>query len=260
MPVPKDKNPLTDSAGVPWAGRELSANLFAEDDGTARPELIAAIKKFHESLDPAEVFTEFAKSRILIPLVAQLGESEIGAHGKTMDKSAELSIVSVQTPDDQVGLPVFSSVEAMKLWNESARPVPNDAVRVALAAASEGSTRIILDPGSSTEFAFRRAAIAALAQSQPWQAPYLDETVVAAYQFGVRGEVEVLKIEVATADPYSRLAGAEVRVLLEVRAGLEKPELEALLQRVTAKWSNSDAILTAVDSMSLVVRPARLPG
>lgn len=257
MPAPKDKNPLADSAGVPWAGRELSANLFAEDDGTARPELISAIKKFHQSLDPAEVFTEFAKSRILIPLVAQLGESEIGAHGKTVDKSAELSIVSVQTPDDQVGLPVFSSVEAMKLWNQAARPVPNDAVRVALAAASEGSTRIILDPGSSTEFAFRRAAIAALAQSQAWRAPYLDEAVVAAYQSGVSGEVEVLKIEIGTADPYSRLAGAEVRVLLEVRSGLEKPELEALLQRVTANWSNSAAILTAVDSMSLLVKPAK---
>jgi len=251
-----NQDPLADSAGVPWAGRELQPNSFADDDGSARIELIKAIENFHETLNPAAVFQEFKKSRLLIPLIAVLGESEIGAHGQTVDKSAELSIVNVKTPDDQVGLPVFSSVETMKVWNPDARPVPHDAVRVALAAASEGNTRIILDPGSATEFAFRRAAIAALAQSLDWQAPYLDKKVISAYESAVEEESDITDITIGTADPQSRLAGPEVQIQLGAKSGLSKSQLEDVLQRVIDKWAQSEIIVAAVDSISLKVKPA----
>ena len=127
-------NPLADSAGVPWEGRSFEQNPFSDDDGSARPELILAIAEFQMSGDASKVIAEVAKSRLLIPLLADLGESGQGAHGQTVDKSADLSIVTVKTPDGETGLPVFSSVTAMSAWNTKARPVPSDAVRVALAA------------------------------------------------------------------------------------------------------------------------------
>ena len=251
-----NQNPLADSAGVPWDGRAFSENPFANDDGSARPELIAAIKNFHASGDAAEVFIEFSKSRLLIPLLAELGESELGAHGQTVDKSAELSIVNVETPDGQVGLPVFSSVETMQRWNKVARPVPSDAIRVALAAASEGPTRIILDPGSETEFAFRRAAIAAMAQQQSWAPPHLNQNVVQVFKNAVEQEDSIASVNVSTLDPQSRLAGPELKVELQVRVGLSKDELEAVLHRVTENWAASEIIASSVDSMALVVKPA----
>jgi hypothetical protein len=251
-----NQNPLADSAGVPWDGRAFSENPFANDDGSARPELIAAIKNFHASGDAAEVFIEFSKSRLLIPLLAELGESELGAHGQTVDKSAELSIVNVETPDGQVGLPVFSSVETMQRWNKVARPVPSDAIRVALAAASEGTTRIILDPGSETEFAFRRAAIAAMAQQQSWAPPHLNQNVVQVFKNAVQQEDSIASVNVSTLDPQSRLAGPELKVELQVRVGLSKDELEAVLHRVTENWAASEIIASSVDSMALVVKPA----
>jgi hypothetical protein len=251
-----NQNPLADSAGVPWDGRAFSENPFANDDGSARPELIAAIKNFHASGDAAEVFIEFSKSRLLIPLLAELGESELGAHGQTVDKSAELSIVNVETPDGQVGLPVFSSVETMQRWNKVARPVPSDAIRVALAAASEGTTRIILDPGSETEFAFRRAAIAAMAQQQSWAPPHLNQNVVQVFKNAVEQEDSIASVNVSTLDPQSRLAGPELKVELQVRVGLSKDELEAVLHRVTENWAASEIIASSVDSMALVVKPA----
>jgi len=250
-----NKNPLADSAGVPWDGRAFSENQFANDDGSARPELINAIREFHETGDAAKVFSEISKSRLLIPLLADLGESEEGAHGKTVDKSAELSIVNVQTPDNQVGLPVFSSVESMQRWNKTARPVPSDAVRVALAAASEGSTRIILDPGSETEFAFRRAAIAAMAQNQSWTPPHLNENVLTEFQNAIESEECIQSVNISSLDPHSRLAGPEVKVELQVLIGLSKNELEAVLHRVTEKWAASEIISSSVDSMALVVKP-----
>lgn len=251
-----NQNPLADSAGVPWEGRAFSENPFANDDGTARPELISAILDFHQTLDPAIVFAEFAKARVLIPLLADLGESGEGAHGQTVDKSADLSIVNVQTPDDQVGLPVFSSVEAMQRWNPNARPVPSDAVKVALAAASEGNTRIILDPGSETEFAFRRAAIAALAQQQTWTAPHLNKKIVDAFEYAVSTEEQISKLIVSSADPESRLVGPELKIELQVVKGLNKEQLEEVLHRVTGRWASSDEIASSVDSMTLVVKPA----
>ena len=251
-----NKNPLADSAGVPWDGRAFNENPFANDDGSASPELISAINEFHETGDASKVFSEFSKSRLLIPLLADLGESEEGAHGQTIDKSADLSIVNVETPDGQIGLPVFSSVETMQRWNSTARPVPSDAIRVALAAASEGNTRIILDPGSETEFAFRRAAIAAMAQQQSWTPPYLSSVVIEEFEKGVAAEAVIDQVLISSLDPQSRLAGPEVKVELKVLAGLSKQQLEEVLHRVTQAWAESEVISSSVDSMALVVKPA----
>lgn len=250
-----NKDRLADSAGVPWDGRAFDQNPFADDDGSARPELISAINQFHVSQDPANVFVEFSKSRLLIPLLADLGESEEGAHGHKVDKSAELSIVNVRTPDDQVGLPVFSSVETMQRWNALARPVPSDAIKIALAAASEGNTRIVLDPGSETEFAFRRAAIAALAQQKTWIAPHLSADVKKDFELGVAGEPMVTEVKISSLDPQSRLVGPEVKVELHVKSGLTKEQLEEVLHRVTQTWASSEVISSSVDSMALVVKP-----
>ena len=251
-----NKNPLADSAGVPWSGRAFNENPFANDDGSARPELINAILEFHKTGDSSTVFKEFSKSRLLIPLLADLGESAEGAHGHTVDKSADLSIVNVETPDGQVGLPVFSSVQTMQRWNAAARPVPSDAIRVSLAAASDGSTRIILDPGSETEFAFRRPAIAALAQQQSWTPPYLEPEVLAEFEKATSSENSIAKVLISSLDPQSRLVGPEVKVELQVVAGLSKEQLEEILHRVTKKWADSENISSSVDSMALVVNPA----
>ena len=252
-----NQNPLADSAGVPWEGRAFSENPFADDDGSAKPELIAAIREFHSSGDATNVFIEFSKSRLLIPLIAELGESGEGAHGQTVDKSADLSIVTVETPDKQTGLPVFSSVETMQAWNKVARPVPSDAIRAALSAASDGTTRIVLDPGSETEFAFRRSAIAALAQQKSWTPPQLDEQVKAAFKIGVENEETIQEILISSLDPMSRLAGPEIKIELKIRVGLDKEQLEEVLHRVTQAWAASDVIASSVDSMALVVQPAK---
>jgi hypothetical protein len=40
--------------------------------------------------------------------VAELGESEIGPNGLMVDKSADLAIVAVATPDGQSAIPAFT--------------------------------------------------------------------------------------------------------------------------------------------------------
>ena len=248
-----NKNRFTDSAGVPWKGRSFESNPFANDDGSANPELISALAEFRNNpADPREVFKAFAASRLLIPLLADLGESGEGAHGQTVDKSADLSIVTVQTPDGQTGLPVFSSVDSMGRWNKTARPVPSDAIRVALAAASEGNTRIVLDPGSETEFVFRRPAIKAMALQQEWVPSFLNEAVGQAFAAPIdEGEPSVLAIYLESGDPQSRLDGAELQISLKLEAGLSQDEVQGLVTRLAEAWSQSELIAESVDSMQL---------
>ena len=111
-------------------------------------------------------------------------------------------------------------------------------------------------PGSETEFAFRRAAIAAMAQQQNWKPPHLSPEVVSAFENGVAAEGAIAKVLVSSLDPQSRLAGPEVKVELQVVAGLSKEQLEEILHRVTQTWAASDIISSSVDSMALVVKPA----
>jgi len=248
-------NRFTDSAGTPWEGRSFDQNAFADDDGKAPSELIEAIKKFRTGKVGAEaVVDQIRVSRLLVPLLANLGESDIGAHGQKVDKSAELSIVTVKSPDDQDSLVVFSSVEAMSLWNKAARPVPTDAIRIALAAASQMSTRVVLDPGSDTEFVVRRPAIAKIAQSLPWLPPERNEAVLEVLRDSVAGERLVLNIEASTADSQSRLLGSELQVFLQLEPKAEPALVRELIDRISSIWSESEEFASAVDSVAIKLR------
>ncbi len=248
-------NRFTDSAGTPWEGRSFDQNSFADDDGKAPPELIEAISKFRAGEVGAEaVIDQIRVSRLLVPLLANLGDSEVGAHGQKVDKSAELSIVTVKSPDDQDSLVVFSSVEAMSLWNKASRPVPTDAIRIALAAASQMSTRVVLDPGSETEFVVRRPAIAKIAQSLPWLPPERNEAVLKVLRDSVAGEQLVLKIEASTADPQCRLLGAELQVLIQLEPKAEPAVVRELIDRISSNWSESEDFAESVDSVAIKLR------
>jgi hypothetical protein len=245
-------NRFSDSAGVPWEGRELEENRFAGDDGSAPENFLEAISGFRAGeVGQAAVVDAIRVSRLLVPLLAQLGESETGANGLKVDKSAELSIVTVKSPDDQEALVVFSSVAAMQRWNPSARPVPTDAIRVCLAAASQLSTRVVVDPGSDTEFVIRRPAIARIAQSLDWQPAELNKEVRAVVGDSVANESQVIDFELSSADPEAKLAGAELQVALKLENGASPSDVRELLERVSKRWSESEAFASAVDSVSI---------
>jgi hypothetical protein len=252
---PSNSNRLTDSAGTPWEGRSFEPNSFAEDDGKAPAELVAAIAALQAGEAGAEqVVDQIRVARLLIPLISQLGESEIGAHGKKIDKSAELSIVTVTSPDDQESLVVFSSVDAMSRWNPASRPVPIDAIRVCLAAASQMSTRVVLDPGSDTEFVIRRPAIAKIAQQLPWIPPHQNPAVLSVISDSISTESKVLEFEASTADPLAVLAGAELQIRLTLEPGLEPATVRDLIERISSFWSKSEEFAVSVDSVSIKLR------
>jgi hypothetical protein len=243
---------FADSAGVPWDGRHFEGNPWAGDDGSADPELLAALTAVATgSGQPEAVHKALQGARLLVPLIANLGEAGEGAHGQTVDKSAELSIVSVSAPDGQVALPVFSSVAAMSVWNPKARPVPIEAARVALAAASENNNRIIIDAGSPTEFVVRHTAFRELAEGSEWVHPARNQSVKAEFAAVIDAEPAVENYAIQDGDPQARLAGPEVLVYLKLTYGLAPAELQKLVERLGQGWAASEVIAGNVDSLGI---------
>jgi hypothetical protein len=242
----------SDSAGVPWEGRSFDQAESSDDDGSAPAKLLEALKRFRSrELGEAEVVDEVRVSRLLIPLVAQAGDVGVLPTGRLVDKTQELSIVTVSGPDGRSVLPAFTSVEAMAHWNPTARPIPADGVRVALAAASEATDLVVLDATSDTEFAIRRPALWAMAQARPWRPSYLDEEVLAEFMAAADGEGAIVAIQLAPGDPDARLAGPELIVQLSLLEGLDEIALAELLGREQDRWSASEIIAERVDSMTV---------
>jgi hypothetical protein len=242
-----------DSAGQPWAGRHFDASAFdsaaASDDGQADPDLLVALHDFRSGdAGPDAVVDALRSARLLIPLVAHLGDSEMH-EGHLVDKTQELSIVTVTGPDGRTVLPAFSSVDTMRAWNPQARPIPADGARVALAAASEQTDLVVLDPTTESEFVVRRPAVWAIAQAQPWRPSYEDPDVDAAFRESLGRELAVQSVELAAGDPQARMAGPELVVRLHITAGLTKEELDAVLARLGQRWAADDIIATRVDSL-----------
>lgn len=243
---------MSDSAGVPWKGRRLEHGSGSDDDGSAPEELLEAIRRFRVGeLGESDVVEVLRDARLLIPLVAVAGEVGTNDQGTTVDKSQELSIVTVEGPDGRSVLPAFTSVDAMALWNARARPVPATASRVALAAASENTDLVVIDPTSPTEFVVRRPALWALAQSRSWRPSYLDTEVLSAFMDAAELESAVAAVQLAPGDPGARLAGPELIVQLSLVPGLDQHELEAVVQRLQSRWAADEVIAARVDSLVL---------
>jgi hypothetical protein len=188
--------------------------------------------------------------RLFVPLVAGLAESAT-AHGLKSDKRAEMSIVTVAGPDGRNVLPAFSSVEALQRWNPRARPVAQKMQLIALAAASDGTDLVVVDPTSPTEFAVRRPALWALAQSLPWTPSYSDPEVLAEFVAAARPAPSVDAVQLVAGDPDARLAGPELAVLLQLDDGLGQDELGAVVGRMQQRWATSAVLAERVDSLDV---------
>ncbi len=245
-------SPQADSAGVPWEGRSFEPNPHSGDDGSADPALLAALEAFGRGDgDASDIVAAYRKARLLIPLVAEAGDLGVAPSGHTVDKTQELSIVTVAAPDGRRVLPVFTSVTALAAWDPTARPVPADGVRTALSAAADDTELIVIDPASATEFVLRRPAVWAIGQGEAWDPAHRSPEVFAGLQESIGGELGVLDLSVADGDPTGRLRGPELVVRLHLVDGLDQSRLDAILQRLAARWAADDRIAVLVDSLTV---------
>lgn len=236
-----------DSAGVPWEGRSFQDNSWSGDDGSAPLELTEILTQ--TTIDIESLVSAIGRHRLLIPLVAHLGAQETGPHGLTVDKSADLAIVAVKTPDGKTAIPAFTSAAQLTAWKSEARPVPVDARKIALACASEGHERLVIDPAGRT-VVLRRPALAALAQGLDWQRPDRNAEVILHVKSIAAKFPQIFSVDLFDGDPANDLSHAELQIQLGLRSGLSPDDLKQLLTSFTDALQ-TESFQAHVDSITL---------
>lgn len=270
-----------DSAGFPWEGRTFDhhGTAFADDAGDTPAALAAAVAGLRAAASAAgtatsadahwaavaeiaeahaAVIAALGECRVLVPMLAEAGDLGVTPEGKTVEKTQELSIVTVAAPDGRRVLPVFSSVDTLARWHPEARPIPVPATQAALAAVQELTDLMIIDAATTeAEYGVRRPALRALALGERYVPAWADEEVLAAFRAAVAGNPAVSDLWLSPGDPEGRLLAPEVDVNLAIVPGLAREELAELLQRAQTHWARSEVIAERVDSMR--VRPIAQP-
>ncbi|MFC7376353.1 SseB family protein [Brachybacterium sp. GCM10030268] len=249
----REKSALTDTAGVPWAGRDHAASPFPGDDGTTPPELARALAAHRAGSDPHRqaLVAALAAARVLVPIMAVAAGTETTAHGVHGDNGADMAMVSLTAPDGARVLPVFTSVAALSAWRTDARPVPVIAPQAAQAAVQEGCTSLLLDAAAPADeggpILLPRSVLWALAQGRTWIPPHADPEVTAALT-RIAGATEHVRALDAHAGERS-----EVDLRLRLRPGLTETQVRAVVDEISARLGAEELVAERISSLRLVL-------
>ena len=239
-------------------GKELpGSSPYADDDGTASPELLAALDRFAAEGAGAlpELVGVLENVRVLVPVLAEAVVVD-EVDGLQVDREASTGVVAIAAPDGRQVLPVFSSVATMAAWRTDARPVPVQARQAAGSAVTEGWELLVIDPGGPVVVQVPRTAVWALARSESWRPAVVPS---AGGELGVDPEVGAVLVAAALGVDGVRAAEAlpgqraEVALRLGLDAGLDRAGLDAVLAQVNRNLAGAALVAERVDSLELRV-------
>jgi hypothetical protein len=119
---------------------------FPDDSGQADAVLAGVLaERSRGRASSGQVLAVLQDCRLLVPVVAVLGEVEVDEQGLAHDKSSDMAAVLVRAADGSTGLLAFTSVESMARWDPQARPVPVTAAAAATAAVQDGAEALLVD-------------------------------------------------------------------------------------------------------------------
>ncbi|MEU3571266.1 SseB family protein, partial [Kitasatospora sp. NPDC036755] len=118
---------------------------FSDDDGTVDPALAEALDRWSRdrSAEP-EVLAALTPSRLMVPIVAILGEVEVSPDGHRHEKTSDMAVPVLEAPDGRRALPAFTSLDALTRWRADARPAPTAAPQAAMVAYSERADTLLI--------------------------------------------------------------------------------------------------------------------
>lgn len=138
---------------------------FAGDDGTVPDEVLAALTAY--DADPAgrsaDVLAVLQDARLLVPVVAVLGEVEYDEDGLAHDKTSDMATVLMEGRDGRLALLAFTGTEPLQRWNPQGRPVPVTVPDAARAALHDQAQAIVVDVAGPVMFVIEGEDLKALA-------------------------------------------------------------------------------------------------
>ena len=135
----------TDAQGEPLE-RTIPDPGFADDTGAADPSVTRLLADHRAgAASSGAVLSALQDARLLVPVVAVLGEVELDEQGLAHEKSSDMAAVLVRAADGSTGLLAFTSTETMARWDPGARPVPVTTATAATAAVQDGAEALLVD-------------------------------------------------------------------------------------------------------------------
>ncbi|MCX4694289.1 SseB family protein [Streptomyces sp. NBC_01408] len=235
------------------ANKNIPDPGFSDDDGSADPRLSAALAAWAEdrSHEP-EVLAALKGARLLVPVVAVLGEVETDPEtGLKREKTSDMAVPTLRAGDRRA-LPAFTSTASLARWDPSARPVAVPLHQALAAAAHEKADTVVLDLAGPVTYQLTGSALLALAEGRTEAGPLADPAVREAVRAVVSAEPEVLRAHLGPGG-----ADSDGTLAIVLAAG---PQAPAAARRV-AEALAADATLRArlVRGLDLALLPVDVP-
>jgi hypothetical protein len=177
---------------VTVANKNIPDSAFSDDDGSASPRLSAALAAWAEDRTAEGPVLEALKdARLLVPVVAVLGEVEVDENGLRHEKTSDMAVPTLKA-GDRVALPAFTSTDSLARWDPAARPVAVPLHQALQAAAHEKADTIVLDMAGPVTYELTGRALLALAEGRTTTDPLADPAVREAVRAAVAAESSVL--------------------------------------------------------------------
>ena len=141
---------------------------FAGDTGAQDPDVASALTAYAVGRGGSvAVLLALQGSRVLVPVVAVAGETEVvaGPDGRPLEreKSSDMAAVTLRGADGRAALLAFTGTAPLAAWDPAARPVPVTWADAARAAVAEGAEALVLDLGQPGQFVVEGETLAAVA-------------------------------------------------------------------------------------------------
>ncbi|MEV6943824.1 SseB family protein [Streptomyces sp. NPDC051172] len=160
------------------ANKNIPDSGFSDDDGTADPRLSAALTAWAEDRTAVGPVLEALKgARLLVPVVAVLGEVEEDENGLRREKTSDMAVPTLKA-GSRTALPAFTSTDSLARWDPAARPVAVPLHQALQAAAHEKADTVVLDLAGPVPFELTGSALLALAEGRTTADPLADPAVV----------------------------------------------------------------------------------
>ncbi|MFF8356032.1 SseB family protein [Streptomyces chartreusis] len=159
------------------ANKNIPDSPFSDDDGSAAPRLSAALAAWAEDRTAeAPVLGALKDARLLVPVVAVLGEVEEDENGLRREKTSDMAVPTLKA-GDRTALPAFTSTESLARWDPAARPVAVRLHQALEAAAHEKADTIVLDMAGPVPYELTGRALLAVAEGRTTTDPLADPAV-----------------------------------------------------------------------------------
>ncbi len=150
---------------------------FAGDEGGADADVSAALAAYDLAPEADEVgrrheaLAALQGSRVLVPVVAVLGEVAYDEHGLAHEKTSEMAAVLMTGRDGRTALLAFTGSASLDRWNRTyeareGRPVPVTIRHAAQAAIHDGASALLLDVAGPVLFVVEGEELTALAEGR----------------------------------------------------------------------------------------------